>query len=175
MLLLATTYIRPLNHPGIMDEYHWSAFNWIESNTPMNSKILFLYGDTYYSQTSRLYSTKRAVYKVEFDYLKGRLNNKSVDRLLPISIGVHNLLGKPAYMKSFLSFEAADFQETEMGDLCDFDYYVIDLMPQINQIPQLIELNIYLGNLFQKNGFVEVYNNQVVSILRNQDKGDCLA
>lgn len=176
MILLTLIYTQPLNHPGIMDQYHWDMFNWINGKTAEKSNILFFYGDPYHSQTSRLYSTKRAVHKVELDYLKKALNNNTIDRVAPISIGVANLLGKPAYRKSFFSFEGIDFKETEMKDVCNFDYYVFDLIPQINPIPQLIEFNKHIReNLLKKEFIKEVYNNQVTSILINENKGaECL-
>ena len=167
------------NYPdsaGLMDSYHWESLRWMNKNTEQNSKILFFYGDIY-SQDALLRNSKRLHYQIDPDEFIKVLQNKTIKRdyvsEIPGDTG-----GGTMIRTGIFSFESPTEKipaEHFFGpqDICQFDYLVFD---KLSRAPVLAQYNLLIENELLKKGFVKnVFENQVVVILKNNDIGaDCI-
>ena len=54
-------------------------------------------------------------------------------------------------------------------DICDFDYYVFDKLTA--QQPGLVQYNLAVRDNMIKNGMEEAFSNQLVSVVKNKNRG----
>jgi len=164
-----------LSSSGLMDSYHWEAFNWIEKNTEENAKIYFLYGDIY-SQDALLRNSKRIHYQVDPEYYIKSLNERKIKKSYISELPGDNG-GGLVYRKSFFSF--ADHgnempKEFSFGsqNICNFDYFVVDKASRQNALAQY---NLLIANdLINKSAQV-VFQNDAVAVIKNNKVGeDCI-
>ena len=83
------------------------------------------------------------------------------------------------YKKGLLSFgyhqDDDNLETRKQRDICSFDYYILDMLPQFSSIPDLTRYNALIRDRFIEKGMEEQFNNQVVSILKNNNPGaDCI-
>ena len=169
--------IEKISSQGLMNSYHWQTFEWIRENTDINSKVMFFYGDIYY-QDAVLRNTQRRHFLVNRDDFIDKLQKGIISSTYKTKIP-GDRSGGYLYRKSFFSFgfhydEERSMLKTIERNVCDYDYYVFD---KHSSTPALAQYNMLIRDTFLKVGlFQEVYNNELVSILRNNNPGDdCLA
>jgi len=159
---------------GLMDSYHWQAFNWIKDNTPIDSEIFLFHGDIY-NQDALLRNMHRVHYFVRAkDYINS-LQNKTIKREYVARRAADYGTGMP-YRKSFFSFgsrleDAGGYEiRTKKRDICIFDYYIFD---KASQQPVLAQYNMLIANELLQNEWIQaVYGNEYVIILENNKPGD---
>lgn len=180
IIVMSQAYSQKTDNPGIVNSYNWQPLVWIEENADKDSKILFLYTDSY-MQTALLYSTKHLSWIVDIDDYKEALENKTIKRAYKARLADHGIMSRYTARKSFWSFEShlddEALKRRSQFSLCEADYYVIDLLPQYSSRPDLIQYNLIIRDqLLKKDAMKEVFNNQLMSILKNSNPGaDCIA
>jgi len=157
---------------GLMDQYHWEMFKWIEKNTEKNSKIYFFYGDIY-NQDALLRNAKRTHYQVipedYIDAIKSREIRRFYDTEVPGDGG-----GGAPYRKSFFSFgfkldELPQDYLSGKKDICSFNYYVLD---KVSRQPILAQYNLLIAYELLNKGAAKVFENQALIIMKNNKAGD---
>ena len=167
-------FYKPLSTQGLMDSEHWQALMWLRDNTGGDARVYYFYGDIY-SQKAVLYSAKRTPYLVDTNDYVAALKNQTINRYY-LSDNPGQAGGYP-YRVSFWEFKKhilePEYERTKQRDVCNFDYYVFD---KVSQVPILTQYNIIIMSKFlEKDWIKEVYNNQIVTILKNDNPGaDCL-
>ena len=143
----ATAYIDKISTQGIMDPYHWQQLMWIKDNADKDAKIFYVYGDMFY-QSALLYNSERVSYIVEPNSYAEALNNQTINRFYRAYTASHSS-GSYPYRISFTQFGhhalEPEYKKSDNRDICTFDYYVIDIIPQASRQPALIQYNQAIG------------------------------
>lgn len=177
LALLSAYYSEPSR--GSLDNEHWEALRWVAGNTPEDARVYVL-SSYVYDQTSVLYNTERVNRYLEMrDSIKiinSIVEKRSFNRTIYMTVASDSGAGFPG-RKGILNFEGQG-QATSSGgvfDMCDADYYIIDLaFPQ--QAQALAQLNSFLLQSFTRANMTVEYQNQLVTILKNNNAGgDCIA
>jgi len=165
-----------ISTPGLMDIWHWEAFQWLGQNTPKDAKLYFFYGDVY-DQDAILRNSKRThVQVIPEDYVEA-LKNRTIKRVYKYEPPADHGSGMP-YFKSFLKIglharedpKSLFFQDE--ADVCLFDYFVFD---KASRQPVLAQYNLLIANGMLERGAQRAFENDVVVILKNNKVGgDCL-
>ncbi len=162
---------------GLMDPYHWEMFDWIRSNTDVNSTIYFLYGDIY-DQNAMLRNTQRKHIKVFANQYINALKNQTVLRYYPAKLhgddhGVGYAHPISAFKWGYYEIDLGENYTRRNWDICDMDYYVVD---RASQAPVLAQYNILVANELLKNSWIKpVFYNDIVVVLKNEKPGEvCL-
>jgi len=173
LIIFASTVPNVQTNPGLMlSQEHWDSFMWFKGNTPLNSSVLFFYGDGY-NQNSILRNTGRVPYQANMNSMTKMIYTGNVSRYMLIKV-IGNDGTRLPYRKGLFSygFHAVEgFQEEIERDICGFDYYVIDTKTGFESMLPFIQFNLFLRNSFLANNMSEVYSNSIVSILMNNAKG----
>ncbi|MFH1317245.1 MAG: hypothetical protein ABII01_07025 [Candidatus Woesearchaeota archaeon] len=185
VLLLSIIYAyydKPSQFSAI-DPYHWEAITWISDNTPIDSKVYFFYGDIY-DQDAILRNSHRFHFFINWqdqEYQRA-VQNGTVLPYYNTERPGDSLPGYP-YRKGLFEFGRHEWEyNEEFGDMslkfssmdiCSFDYYVFDIHPDASRTPAFIQYNNLVRAVFLTNGMSEVFNNQVVSIVKNNKIDDC--
>ena len=160
---------------GLMDEYHWEVFRWIEKKTQKDSRIYFFYGDIF-NQDAVLRNSKRTHNLIIPEDFVDAINNREIRRIYDTEVPGDGGGGAP-YRKSFFSFgfmlnEAPQDYLSGKKDICNFDYFVFDKKSR-QQV--LAQYNILIADELKKNGAVLVFENPVSIIMKNNKLGaDCI-
>ena len=165
-----------ISSPGLMDPWHWEAFQWMSQNTPLDSQLYFFYGDIY-GQDAILRNSKRVHVQVIPDDFIASLQNRTIKKVYwTESPGDHGA-GMP-YFKSFLDIELhlmeskADPIWEPYRNICDFDYLIFD---KISRQQALAQYNLLIANEMLQKGSQVVFDNEAVVIIKNNNlKGDCI-
>lgn len=161
---------------GAMTKEHWEAMRWIAHNTPKEATVYVPFS-LMYSQTSVLYNTERKNYYLDINEFAGAINSllrtKKFDRMLTVTYTSDSGSGLP-YRKGLFSFGQHTQDTIIRGpvDICSADYYLIDRSsPQ----PALQQANLYLIQQFLNSTMTVAYENQYLTVLRNNKTGgDCI-
>ncbi|HIH12018.1 TPA: hypothetical protein HA241_07555 [Candidatus Woesearchaeota archaeon] len=175
-VILLLTYYTPFTHAGLLDQYTWESFTWIQENTPPEATILFFHGDVY-NQHTMLNLVQRRTFRVKSEDQVQKAQQQILSRtffILPETF----LDTWLAYRKSLFEFgyhyseNESLYQGREM-DICQFDYFVLT---KASQAQPLAEYNIAIGQHLLENKKGElVFNNPLIAIVRNlHPGGDCL-
>ena len=168
--------INRVTSPGIMNPFHWEALSWINDNTETDATIYFFYGDIY-NQDALLRNTKRVHYQVDpNDFIKSLQERKIKKEYITEFPG--DTGGGISYRTSFFRFEDSTKGlppgfHLGLKDICNFDYYVFD---KVSRQEALAQYNLLIAQeLVNKDYINTVFDNQVVIILKNENKGaDCI-
>lgn len=164
-----------LQTSGIMNNYHWEAFKWIEKNTEKNKNIYFFYGDTY-SSDALLRNTKRTHYMVLTNDFVDAINKKEIRKAYGTEMPADGGAGTP-YRKTLFSY--GDYA-AEMGEsffirernICDFDYFVFD---KASRQKVLADYNMLIASELVKKGAEVAFQNGLVLVIKNNKiGGDCI-
>ncbi|MBI2651807.1 hypothetical protein HYX01_05010 [Candidatus Woesearchaeota archaeon] len=171
MAIPSIPYFNMDANQGIMNPYHWEALNWISRNTNENSAIYFFYGDIY-SQDALLRNTKRVHSQIDpEDFIKS-LEERKIKKTY-VSEFPGDTGGVITYRVSFFKFEdatknlAANFH-FGAKNICNFDYFVFD---KITQQKALSQYNLLIAQQLALKNATKVFENPVVFILKNSNKG----
>ena len=160
---------------GLMDQYHWEMFKWIEKNTEKSSRIYFFYGDIY-NQDALLRNAKRFHSQIIPEDFVDAINKREIRRFYDTELPGDGGGGAP-YRKSFFSFgfkldELPQDYLSGKKDICSFGYYVFD---KVSRQPVLAQYNLLLASELQNKGAVKVFENPVLVIMKNNKIGaDCI-
>jgi len=159
-----------------MNPFHWESLNWLSTNTKINAKIYFFYGDIY-SQDAILRNSKRTHNLIDpDDFIKSIQERKIKKEYLTEFPGDSG--GGITYRTSFFKFN--DYYETNPDafyfgprNICEFDYYVFD---KVSRQQVLAQYNLLIAQeLLNKDFITPVFDNQVVLILKNNNVGaECI-
>ena len=162
--------------PGLMDVWHWDAFQWISKNTPPDSNIYFFYGDIY-NQDALLRNSKRTHGQVVPEELIALIQNQSIKREFWTEMPADHGAGMP-YWDSFLKIklhmreDREDIVHQPIQDICRFDYFVFD---KASRQEAFAQYNILIANEMIGKGASVAFQNDLIVILRNNAKGgDCI-
>lgn len=176
MLIISVTaiFMTHQNFTGWMVQERWSAMTWIKSNTPEDSRVLYLYGDGY-EQHNPLASTKRYNFRLLTDSMIEAAQNGSIRRAY-IARDITGMCSvMEPYRKSLIEYgfyarEKPYVNAHQNVDICSFNYYFIEKGSA--RIPQLAQYNIAIGSELLKHGWItEAYSNRFVSVLKNNNPG----
>ena len=169
------TYYK-ISSPGIMDKWHWDAFQWISKNTNEDAKVYFFYGDVY-DQDAILRNSKRFHAQVVPEYFVELIKNRSIERVYNTEFPADHGAGMP-YMKSFLKIGLHQKEEEDLlvwkstADVCIFDYFVFD---KFSRQKVLTDFNLLIANEMLNKGAQVVFQNELVVIMKNNKVGaDCI-
>ena len=168
-------YYNLVTSPGMMNSFHWEAFNWVSDNTESNATIYFFYGDVY-SQDAVLRNTKRVHHQADAEEFIKVLQERKIKKEYVTETPGDNA-GK-FYRTSFFEFGSYT-DELPPGfafgpkNICNFDYYVFD---KISRQEVLAQYNLLIAQeLLKKDYIAPVFDNEVVLILKNNNAGaDCI-
>ncbi|MFH0979311.1 MAG: hypothetical protein V1837_08510 [Candidatus Woesearchaeota archaeon] len=160
---------------GLLNPYHWDAYQWLKSDTPTAARVYFFYGDTFDQNAQLLIPARFATYAMN----KGIAQNLN-DMIIPRDFFSRFLVNAEflPYRKSFFSFGYHLLEENisteHLVDVCNYDYYVFDKSSAY--YPALAQYNLAIRQVMLGSGFTEeVYSNELVSILENMQPGkDCI-
>ena len=181
LIVLAVTINAPfiphykkLQTSGLMDQYHWEMFKWIERNTEKNSRVYFFHGDIY-SQDAVLRSAKRSHFQIIPEDFIDAINKREIRRVYDTDVPGDGGGGAP-YRKSFFSFGFAldEGRANNPGkkDICSFDYYVFD---KASRQAVFAQYNLLIAGELLNKGAVKVFENPVSIIVKNYKVGgDCI-
>ena len=169
---LSLPHYEKFSSPGMMDPFHWDAYQWIDQNTPEDAKVLFLYGDQF-GQTNYILSVKRVPYKIDENDFLTTLQTNPEQRDYLINIYGDNVNWYP-YWGGFLKVnyhlkETDEFRHGQRFDICDFDYYIYDKVSRDERIPPFNKL---ITDKFRVSGMEDVFTNQVVGVMKNNNRGE---
>ena len=146
--------------------------NWKKDNALPESKIFFLYGDTYEQDGSRG-NVQRIPTRVEINDLVGTLQKRTMERNYPTKELIE-MGGLLAYNTGFVSYTTRvpdDYPARKVRDLCNFDYYIFD---KAGRFPPLAQLNVFIANTFLQQNFTIAFQNALNVVLKNPTiKGNC--
>ena len=161
---------------GLMDSWHWEAFQWLSKNTPADAKVYFFYGDVY-DQDALLRNAKRTHVQVIPEDFVARLQNRSITRTYQSDTPADHGAGMP-YWKSFGKIglhqreDINGFMWQREYDVCDFDYVVFD---KASRQQALAQYNLLIAQDMAGKGASLAFQNDVVLVLKNNAKGgDCI-
>ena len=161
---------------GLMDPWHWKAFQWLGQNTPKDAKLFFFYGDVY-DQDAILRNSKRVHAQIVPQSYAASLQNRTISRIYEIEVPADHGAGMP-YMKSFLKIFLHQRENMDswvwqqFADICSFDYYIFD---KVSGQPALTQYNLLIANEMLKKGLGKAFENEVVVVLKNNEiGGDCI-
>jgi hypothetical protein len=150
----------PLSNPDTMD-----AFKWIKENVSDSENILLLYGDNHYQATMFYLMGKTHVSVEQSDYA-----SYIQQRVIPSDVRVlEGILG--FYFVKNGTFNVINHGITFYSNksLCDYDYVYFNIYSQ-NELVQ--EYTRTIGTiLMEESGLKPVYQNKLVVILKNPNKG----
>jgi len=162
--------------PGLMDKWHWDAFQWISKNTNEDAKIYFFYGDVY-DQDAILRNSKRVHAQIIPENFVELIKNRTIVRDYATEFPADHGAGMP-YMKSFLKIGLHQREARNLlvwqdhADVCLFDYFVFD---KVSRQKVLVDYNLLIVNEMVSKGAGVVFQNDVVVILKNNKVGaDCI-
>jgi hypothetical protein len=162
-------FYSPIKGPGMMDQDHWDAFQWLNKNTAEKDKVFLFYGDGY-SQNGRL--IHRLTYFINVDdYVKSLQNNtlKRYYKAELFTLTEGNLMYWKDYFKIGYHATEDNFSFIGYEDVCSSNYYVFDKISAY--APGLAQANVYVMSVFLKNNMTEVYSNKALSIVKNNNPG----
>ena len=169
------TYYK-ISSSGLMDPWHWEAFQWISKNTPEDAKVYFFYGDVY-DQDAILRNSKRVHAQIVPEQYVELIKNRSIERVYDTEFPADHGAGMP-YMKSFLKIglHAREHQDLlvwqSYADVCLFEYFVFD---KVSRQKFLADYNLFIANEMVGKGAEVVFQNDVAVILKNNKVGaDCI-
>jgi hypothetical protein len=157
---------------GLMDPEHWESLRWISENTEKDSKVYFFYGDIY-TQDALLRNSKRVHYLVDPEDFINSLNNRELKQKY-VTETPGDSGGMIAVRKSLFEFEYVETKVPKeeifgLRDICDNDYIVFD---KITYQEVLGQYNQIIGqNLLENDYIFPVFDNRVVTILKNDKPG----
>ncbi|MEK6984012.1 MAG: hypothetical protein AABX33_05540 [Nanoarchaeota archaeon] len=165
-----------ISSSGLMDKWHWDAFQWISEKTDQDDKIYFFYGDVY-DQDAILRNSKRVHGQVVPEFFVELIQNRSIKRIYKTEFPADHGAGMP-YKKSFLKIglhlkEPHDsLMWQDRADVCIFDYFVFD---KLSRQKVLSDFNLLIANEMLSKGAQDVFQNELVVILKNNKVGaDCI-
>ncbi len=166
-------FMTPTGSPGWMIQERWDAMSWIAKNTPQTTTVLYLYGDGY-EQHNPLASTKRLNFRLLPDAMiaaaqKGEIKRTYLARDVTGMCSIMEPYRKSLLEYGFYAREKPNVNAHQEVDICSFEYYFIEKASA--RIPQLAQYNVAIGNELIQHGFVPVFNNQLVTILKNNNPG----
>lgn len=167
ILIIGMTYSyrTELGNPGMMNEYVWASYNWIENNTPEDSTFFLFYADQF-SQSGFALAMERQTVRVEAQEYFNNFN---------LSMSVISSYQMAEYACSFSYLDGREIKQYPsidgigIRDYCDYNYLYFLIEPKASVNPVLVEQNKLVRDKLLAAGSRELYNNGVVSIL----EGDC--
>jgi len=168
LIFLASSFPQTLAPKASMiHPLRWEGLTWFRDNTLKGAKLFFFYGDGY-TQTAMFYQSKRDAYSVKVNDFIEALQQGEIRR----KYKVMGSGGRLFYRNTF--FEYGEYElpyRPDKADVCDFDYFIFD---KVGQQQALIQANMYIRQLFLNQGMEEVFSNQFMSVLKNNNPGgDC--
>jgi len=166
---------------GIMDQYHWDSFLWIQKNMEKDKSIFFFFQDSITQRSIYYASTQRRTYVIDLPMFIEKIQNRSISRYYYFDVSAEGGTGLP-YRKSFFDFgyHTADAESLQYitgdFDICKMDYLVFDKMSARAKV--IADYNNLLINELKKNQWiVEAYpdgisTNPIVVILKNNKPGE---
>ncbi len=149
---------------GLMDSETWGAFDWLRTNTQLDAKILFFYGDVY-DQTTVLLNTKRLTYKVDREDYILKLKDGRFPEKIKTNVAFMDIVFS---QQSFFEYTPEVIPDLGVVDTCYFDFYVFNKFARVSQLAQF---NLLIRDFLLKNqtGFRLVYDTPYISILSNDN------
>jgi len=175
---------------GIMNAYDWQGLSWIADNVPKDARVFYFYSDAL-GQSAALYNSKHLAFNLVRNDLFEAIQNKEIRRTyqfgLADSYAAYLCDATPFNYRYFRNNPEIKGQLEECTaknhtrietveyslDICDADYIYFD--KQASQ-PVLAQYNLIVRQILLQNNYTEqVYENELVSIIKNNDLGeDCL-
>ncbi|MBI2658468.1 hypothetical protein HYX08_07285 [Candidatus Woesearchaeota archaeon] len=160
---------------GIMDNFHWQAFQWLGKSTDNSARVYFFYGDMY-GQDAVLRNAKRLHGLIVPEDYADAISKRELRRFYETEMpgdGGGGAVQRPSFFS--FHFAADDIRNDLSGkkDICSFDYLVFD---KTSGQQAFAQYNLLLANeLLKKNFISPVFENQLVVILKNKNPGeDCI-
>jgi hypothetical protein len=175
IIILSAAHFVPNTFPGCMDEAHYKAVQFARASTDPTASFFFFFGDCY-SQSARLYP--RPVYNINTqDYFQS-LQEGKIRRNYTSELMYFGADSKLMYSTGFGRYAHHVFTDNitlaqESRDICQFDYFVIDTVS--NMDPRIGQANQAVAKMLNDQGAQVVFQDPAVVILRNTKKGgDCI-
>lgn len=179
LLLITPSTIKPYFNGdiSISNKYNWEANEWIWNNTPKDAIIYNFYDQQYYMYyNTGFFGTKRITYIPEFNNLTYDVSNGILRRnMMSVSWSIATDYYLPK-KEGLFRYEKRNRDVFFNWDICDSDYYIIKIQPFNERLLPLIQYNRAIREILLRHSFIkEVYSNEVISILKNENKGtDCI-
>ncbi len=166
-------FMTPTGSPGWMIQERWDAMSWIRENTPETATVLYFYGDGY-EQHNPLASTKRINYRLLADSMieaaqKGEIRRNYTARDVTGMCSAMEPYRKSLLEYGFYAREKPNVNAHQNVDICSFQYYFIERAS--GRIPPLAQYNVAIGNELIAHGATPVFNNRLVTVLKNNNLG----
>lgn len=171
IIIIGFNFYRPFSGSGLINSQIWDAFEFIRGNTPEDSKVLFMYGDAYDQDAMQPNIRRVPTQIVVSNYFQTAQSGK-LGRYFDMKL-VYESAGKVATRQGLFKFtdNIPNIIKYFKGDICDYDYFVIDIASRNQGLGQY---NLFYKEKLKENGLIkEVFNNNFVVILNNEDHGDC--
>lgn len=168
LVLFGFIFFTPYPGDGLMDQYHWQAFQWIRNTTKPDDTIYFFYGDSY-DQTALLANIQRVPYLVRMQDYSTHVQHQMITSTYDTRVVAEDGAALP-YRKSFFDFGYyRDESPNALGGvmhICEFNYWVIDT---VSREPVVSQYNAHLRSRLLAHNATEVFANPVVHIIQNNN------
>ncbi len=174
LLVFATLHAGQLKGGGIADEETWNALMWIKNSTPENSKVYYYYMPLATQQFS-LWSAERTPYIIDTtNYIAAAQSGIVKDEYKAYLFAANGVNTDFAYRTSLTEYQYLADNASIMNSFAnrssaDADYHVLQIGGASNN-PAVSQYNSAIRNKLLKSekNITEVFNNGVVSILKQQ-------
>jgi len=169
LIIILTKYSPgPVSEYAVSNPYTWDAMKWARENVADDENLLFLYGDNHYQATMFYLMRKTHASIEQWDYA-----SYIKEKRIPSTVRVlEGMLGYHFIRTGLFSLDYGGLTFYSNKSVCDYDYVYFNKLSRNEGIQQYT--NLYGQVLVQEQGFIPVYQNELVVILNNPDKGgDC--
>jgi len=166
------SHLGQLQGGGIITQGVWDGFEWIAENTPEDSRVYHFY-DKPMIQSYSLFSSKRLSFMVDINDYTEALINQIIkgDYMSKMSVLKDTKL---PYRNSLFSYgyhaDESDFRDQEIN-MWDMDYYFFAVSDPNPENALILYNKVVRGFLLNQTWIEEVYLNNEVSILKNNEPG----
>ena len=178
---------------GAMDPFNWEGLNWVSENTPEDAYIYYFFSNAL-AHNAPLYSSKRVSFNIKTNQFIEDIESGQIKRIYHFgladsyptylcktgrfSFGYYGNHLKPKNENDYTckpGYRALELTPLEhtTKDICNIEYYYFN---KASNPPALAQYSMAIREVLLENEWIkEIYNNELVSILKNNKVGeDCI-
>ena len=162
----------PTNSQGMMNPYYWEGLQWIKDNTPEKSDVFYFYHG-YLSSRNAFENGERVTNTIDLEDYAEAMQEKEIRRDYKKITGRGKMYFKVSAWDWVDRNQLNNSEFEGLTDICNYEYYSFEVYDQNNQMSPFVQYNLVLRQtLLNHEQIKEVFNNQVISILKNDKPGE---
>lgn len=170
-IVLFSVFFNGQSTPGLINDYHLAAFNWMRDNTHYNTTFLYIYSDILGQRRTPWFSM-RPIHHIYQRDLISSVEKRELKENYMIDAVAEGTVRLP-YVKEDGSIghywdEYAEVFNSSVKSICSYSYYIFD---KASRYPELAEYSMEIAKELIKHNFTLEYSNELVLILKNPEPG----